>query len=284
MHRIALSTVVFVSLVLQAPVVFSQGIVPQGALRVPLLTVRLKAGCSSAVQVTSLQFKHEGKGATSDFLRVYVMTGERRLSNGQSVPRKQDIRLRMRGVEIPRCGYTDVSLYGDLSPSAISMAEHRFRFIGATTDGALDGTSTSQASPLKVTPHSTSPSVTVSFLTVHTTMTYGEGRTVARILLTGAGSATQEISAITFTNDGSAANSDLQNIFLETADRSPISTVSEHMDGRTVRIVFHTPMELRRNQSLLLQLRADVRASRTHTIQWTIEEPSDIETAEKTGR
>ena len=46
---------------------------------------------------------------------------------------------------------------------------------------------------------------------------------------------------------------------------------------RCVRFVLSPPLILKKNQTRLLELKADVRASRSRTIQLIIEEPGDIE-------
>jgi hypothetical protein len=112
---------------------------------------------------------------------------------------------------------------------------------------------------------------------------WGTDRIVARLLLSGGSSADQEVTAITFTNDGSAHDADMQNIYMETSSHQQLSEPVAQMDGRTVRIVFDPPLKLQRNAAKLLHLRADVRASASHTIEWTIDEPSDVE-ARTAGR
>ena len=44
-----------------------------------------------------------------------------------------------------------------------------------------------------------------------------------------------------------------------------------------MRFVLSPPLILKKNQTRLLELKADVRASRSRTIQLIIEEPGDIE-------
>ncbi|MFA6039100.1 MAG: hypothetical protein WCV62_00010 [Candidatus Peribacteraceae bacterium] len=253
-------------------------VVPQGAQGVPFLTLRLRASCASPVTVSSLTLRHTGKGAASDILRVYAYRENLRISRAVSVPTRNSFTLRLRPVTVPACGEETLSVLANFSSSARAAGEHRFEVtdVGTQTGVTVHTATPSAASPLRVTTHATTPDVKVDFRTVHTSKEYGTRRVVARFLLTGGNAADQRIRSITFTNQGSARNTDMRNLYVETASRTRISSILPSLDGDTARITLEPPLPLSRNQSVLLQLRADVRASRTRTIDWSVEEPSDI--------
>jgi len=258
--------------------------VPQGAQRVPILTLLLAAPCGADRTVSSLTLRHAGLGAASDILRVYAMDGLKRISRTRSVPQRDPLVLRLSSVVVPSCGERTVSLFADFSRTAASGGEHRFSLtaVDAGGDATITEAPASATMPaLNVTPHAGQPSVTAEMKPVLTSVSYGADRIVARLLLTGGKTADQRILAVTFTNDGSARNTDLRNLYLETASRTRLSIAAPQMDGKTVRLTLDPPLALGRNEVKLLQLRADVRASRTRTIQWTVEEPSDVEAEEE---
>ncbi|MDD4318935.1 MAG: hypothetical protein PHW10_01250 [Candidatus Peribacteraceae bacterium] len=251
--------------------------IPQGAQRVRMLSLRLQASCDADVQVTSLMMRHAGLGAVTDILRIYMLNGDRRISSAVSVPAREDRELRLRRFTVPACGSAEVTLAADFASTAQSGAEHRFSLAAVNADASVTIGADGQdpLSTLQVSPHTKQASVRVTFRDVLTSLYYGSNRTVARLLLTGIGS-DQRIRSITFTNEGSARDADLRNLFLETASGIRLSETVPHMDDRRVTVMLDPGLELRRNEAKLLHLKADIRAGRSHTIDWAIEEPSDI--------
>lgn len=263
------------------------GSVPQGAQRVPMLTVKMQASCAADIPVTSLTLMHGGLGDAADILRVYALSGIQRVTRVASVSARNPTILRLpASFSVPACQSTTLTIVTDFSGGAATGGEHRLDLVSvvaAATTTILPSAATPRL-PLSVTPHPSQPTITADFRPVTETQYYGANRLVARLLLTAGAGADQQISAITFFNDGTARDSDMQNLYLETASHVRVSDVAAHMDGRTVRITLNPPLLLERNDSKLLNLRADIRASRTHTIRWTIESPSDIEAGEWRGR
>lgn len=262
--------------------------IPQGAQRVPFLTLRLQASCDAPIAVSSLTLRHAGRGNATDILRAYASIGGTRWSRAVSVPARNPFTLRLRSVVVPACGEASIIVLADLSSSAQASGEHRFDVLSVGTQSgvAIQTSSSASSSPaaLRVTPHATTPDVTSEFRSVLTSKEYGTARVVARFLLKGGRASDQNVLSITFTNDGSARNGDLQRLYLESSSQQRLSVPLAQMEGDTARITLTPPLPLRRNQSVLLQLRADVRASRTRTIDFVIEEPSDIELEEAGGR
>ena len=252
--------------------------IPQGAQRVAVLNLRLQASCTAPVTISSLSITHSGLGAASDILRIYAFDGTIRRSRSVSVSSKDAMTLRLQNVTVPVCGTVTLIVDADFSRTAQSGGEHRFDLkaldANATvTIGHIGASRSSQS----VTPSANQATVTAEFRPVITDVSYGADKIVARLILTGGKDADQRVLSVTFTNDGSARNADLQNLYLETNGHARLTPSVAHMDGRTVTLMFDPPLLLSRNQSIFVQLRADVRASRTHTIQWLIEEPSDIQ-------
>lgn len=263
----------------------TQQSVPQGAQRVPVLTIRLAASCAASVPVSAVTVRHSGLGSVADFLRVYVMDGEKRISATHAVPEKDALRIRLRAYALTACASRDLNVFADMASDAAAGGEHRFDLVTVDAKGSVEYSAQSSSSPasLRVTPSSTQFSVRIEFRPVLTPVYWGTDRIVARLLVSGGASADQEVTAMTFTNDGSARNADMQNLYMETSGHQQLSEPVPQMDGRTVRIVFDPPLKLPRNAAKLLHLRADVRASSSHTIEWTIDEPSDVE-ARTAGR
>ncbi len=120
--------------------------------------------------------------------------------------------------------------------------------------------------------------ISVEYLKLLRRVTYGPRRTVARFILRADEKDDHKIRAITMTNEGSARNKDLHNLWL------PGSKTSRYLEGDRVRIVFDPPLIIRKNHERLMTLRADIRASRRRTIKFVVDEPADIEAEVIRGR
>ena len=216
----------------------SLGSVPQGAQRVPLLSARLRASCSTGVSISAITIQHKGLGPVADFLRVYAMIGTQRVSRGFIIPARDPLVLPLLRVGIPSCGFVDLTLYGDLSPNASVGAEHAFSVTHADAAGAtvsIGPVNSSAAS--RIIPQVNPPAVVVQLLDTLLPVNYGANQTVLRLSLTGQGGRDQRVAVITLTNEGSATDADLQNLYFETADGKRISSITKQMSGKTVRII-----------------------------------------------
>lgn len=261
------------------------GSIALGALRVPMVTMRLHASCDAPVSLSSITVRHAGLGATSDIARIYLLSKTQRITRGLSVSARDPTVLTFQTVTVPACGSVDLTLVADISSAASPSSEHRFEIqsVGTTAQVALQST-TPASSPVRIVPSASSAVINAELLPVLQSIYYGPRQTVARLSLKARGSRDQQVTAVTLHNDGSASNADLQNFYFETQDGKRVSGVTAQMDGRIVRISFDTPLVLPANATKLLQLRADVRASNRKTITWVIEEPSDIEAQEVHSR
>ncbi len=249
--------------------------IPQGAQRVSMLTIELQASCDADVTIEQISLRHAGLGSASDLPRVYVIENGRRLSNAQSFSgRNRTATLRPRGVMIEACASRTLTIAADFSADAAPGGEHRIVLAGMTTDvGPATIVTTNPAPPVRATPGTTG-TITVDYLPLHSTVRYGNNRTVARIRLSADGEADQYVREIILTNDGSAKNTDLIN--LEIMDGQRVLAVRDALDEDRVHFILEEPLLLGRNASKLLTIRADVRASVKRTIRLTVDEPSDI--------
>lgn len=258
-----------------------QGSIPQGAQRVPILNLKLTASCIQDVAVESLSIKHFGLGATSDFSRVYVFQGTKRVSRTATFPLRDPLNLSLIGVTVPACKTVELQVLADLSAVASAASEHRFQLSSVTTKDAVPVrlTQSTSSSAATVTVNANPAQVSAELLSVLQPIYYGANQTVARLALTGQGGKDQRVVAITFENRGSASNADLRNFTLLTVDGKTVSKVTSQMDGRMVRLELDPSFILQGRDRKLLLLKADVRASRRRTIEWRLNE-ADIEAVE----
>lgn len=257
-----------------------QSSVPPGAQRVTMLTLELSASCSGDIAIHGFTATHSGMGDVRDILSVYAMSDGRRLSRGRALNSGDGtVALTFRPVlTVPACGERTITVMADFSPDADRAGEHRMTVRRSADIDAEDATvafvSVTDA-PIRRTAGPSQGSVTVEFLPLLTRVTYGDRRTVARLRLTAEGAYDQVMDAVALTNDGSARGTDLQNLTLETS-RGQVLARLPSLSDRLAPFVLTAPLTLQRGQTVLLSVRADIRASRRRTIDFTLEEPSDL--------
>ncbi len=258
------------------------GSVPLGAQRVPVLTLRMTASCASEVRVASVALQHRGLGNPQDIAGIYAFSNGVRRSRSVAPSGKKGIAtLTLRGLAVPACGTVTLDILADVKSTASASGEHAFSLVwtgNVVTDPPipvvlnLAGDAATRTIPVG----NVIGTVTADSLPLPNTLTYGSTRTLARLRLT-AKDADRQLTAITFFNDGSARDADLQNLFLETSGHTRLSPTVLTLQGDRIRIELQPPLVLRRNEVRLVQLLGDVRASRRKTVRLIIQEPSDIE-------
>ncbi|MCF7844901.1 MAG: hypothetical protein K9M03_03685 [Kiritimatiellales bacterium] len=261
------------------------GGVPPGAQRVPVLNVDFKASCNNDTVVSEITIQRKGMGDYRDIRAVYAMDGLRRISRAHELQRRDGIvTIRLGSFSVPACETKAITIMADYDNNADIAGEHRFVLenvsdVRATSPISVVRTLDSQEREAiqTVVPNQVGK-ISVTYLPLLRRVTYGPRRQVMRFVLEADGIDDHSINAITIKNDGTARNLDLQNIFL------PGTNVASSLDEDMVRLVFDPPLILRKNQDRLMTLRGSIRASRSRTLKFIIEEPSDIEAEVMRGR
>jgi hypothetical protein len=258
------------------------GSVPLGAQRVPMLTVQLQASCATDVRVESLTLQHQGLGNPQDIAGLYAYSGNVRRSRSVAFRGNQGLAtLHLRSVTVPRCGRISLDILGDIRDTAAPSGEHSVSLVrsaNVVTNPSvpvllnLGGQPATRTIPVA----SETGSVTAEPLSLPNVLTYGSARTLARLRLKAL-ERDQQVTSITFVNDGSARDSDLQNLFLETSGHSRLSPTVPTLTGDRIRIELQPPLIIKRNEVRLVNLKGDVRASRRKTVRLLIQETSDLE-------
>jgi hypothetical protein len=252
-----------------------------GSQRVPMLTLAVQASCDASVGIESIQVRRRGLGQSTDISAVYAMANGTRLNRSSQLNRAGFTQLRFRNLTVAACEKLLIQVMADFAEDAQIAGEHWFEVV-SPSDIATTATSVKLLSGKEQVRRSTGGGPSVGVISVEyprllTTVRYGAGRTVARLRLSADGSNDHAIHSITLTNDGSARNSNLQNIVLRAGRNRHISAVLRQMQKDKVKLVLKPPLLLSKNQSRLLEVQADVRASRSRTLKLIIEQSSDIE-------
>ncbi len=260
--------------------------VAQGATRVTVLRLATVASCASPAMIDSITVRHKGLGARSDIEHVYAQVAGRRISPVAALQRSGTATLRLRGFSIAACGFATIDIVTDFAEDAAVAGQHVFSV--ASGDIVLHSpgrvTVEQQVQGLFSTAggNNMHADINVSNLELPVPLTYGERRVLARVRLEASGRREQDVHAVTFTNDGSARGTDLQNLYLQASNGTVLSERMPAMDGRTVTIRLTNPYALKSRDTVLWLLKGDVRASRRRTVRLRIEEPGDIEATLRT--
>ena len=257
------------------------GSMPRGAQRVLMLGVMLHADCSADVPVEELRLVRRGLGFSSDILGVYAEENGRRVSQATVPARDGTLTLRLEKFTVSACKTTSLQILMDVSSTAEAGGEHR---LGLSTVAAVLAPSATvlvqpqtrtALQPVRTAALGTGI-VEVEYPRILKRVTYGKDRTILRLRLSVSGERDLQMTRLVLTNDGSARDGDLQNIVLHDNRGRPVSPVALRLHGDRVDLFFDPPVLLPRNASKVLELHADVLASRRRTIRFLVEEPADI--------
>lgn len=262
----------------------ARGSIAPGMQRVEMLRIELEADCVGNATVQSIHVQRRGLGANSDIDALYVLHRGRRISTARTVSKKDGtVDLNVRSLIVPACQTEEVVIYADFSENASPASQHSIVLRGVDAGGAPVATTKSSRKRVRNVAGPIRGVVSVEYLRVSKRVHYGANQRIARFRLQADGESDHAVSAITFTNNGSASDADLQNVYVDFRGR-PRSSVAPVMEDDQVTLFFDPPVRLEKNQKLQFSVRADVRASRSRTIQFIVEEPSDIVATPIRGR
>jgi hypothetical protein len=208
------------------------GSIAIGAQRVPMLTVQMTAACVRDVRLSSLNVWHSGLGSPRDIERVYVSVNGIRKSRSLGLSGKEGTaRLQLRGFTIPACTTVTFDVLADFSADAASSSQHSLQLrtpIDIVTDPPINVALNLGGAPAVAIPvGKTAATISVELLDLPQALTFGSTRTVARLRLRGDKQDDQLITAVTFTNNGSARDADLQNLFFSSTGHTRLSPTVE---------------------------------------------------------
>jgi hypothetical protein len=261
---------------------------PRGAQRIPMLTLELEASCGSPVQMRSIKLHHEGLGSASDLSAVYAFLDGKRVTRAVTFAgRTPETTLRLDGLSLKPCEKISLQILIDLAADAAPNGQHAVVLSSPHDIDAGDAVvrlSLANAEAQARAAAITQGTISVTTLSLPRALSYGENRVIARIKLSADGIVNHAISAITFTNDGKARDTDVQDLWIASTRGERLTSLIPQMEGDKAHLIFVKPYLLQKNESVTFEVHADLFASRTRTIGLLIEEASDIESIPVKGR
>lgn len=257
------------------------GSVPRGGQRIELLRLNPSASCTSDISLQSITVKHSGKGNVRDIAKIYALEGHRRISTATTFDAStRYATLRFRKLLIPKCSAVELKIAIDLAQAADISGEHGL-ILSQPSDIQSSAKEVSlrsekEGDSLRVTPGN-SGEISARLLPLNSQrLRFGNRETVARLQLTSDSLHDYYLKGITLKNEGSARDYDLVRLVLETRTGETLTRLTHHMDGSRVTLEFDPWYELPRSTTVVLLLKAEVRSGVRRTVQFSIEEPSDL--------
>ncbi len=256
------------------------GSVPLGASRVAVRTVNLSASCDADVTVDSILLQHSGLGQVTDVKGVYFTDGDRRVSRSSRFDsQSRQTQLHFPNFVIPKCSARTLSIRMDFSPRASVASEHGVRIVSPESIGSsakevtlteVDAKSSTYTTPYRL------GTISVNFLPIRGPLRYGRVETVARIQLTSDDVSSHILKKMTLKNTEDAHDMDLVYFRLENTRGELLSAPATRMHGDTVVIEFSPTYLLDSRKTVVVLLKAEVRASQRRKVNFTLEEASDL--------
>lgn len=258
----------------------SIGSIPRGATRVHVGELNISASCDADISIDSITMKHEGMGSVSDISGLYFADSVRRVSrSARFTSGDGHATVRLYSLKIPKCSAQKLGVYMDFSTSATVASEHRVRIPGPSSIMSTAKSATLQYIDASATTFTTpyrAGKISVNFLPIRKPLRYGRVETVARLQLSSDKDGSHVLRKITLTNEEQAHDMDLINFRLENTRGELLSAPATRMHGNRVTIEFDPTYVLDRSMTVVLLVKAEVRASQRRGVQFVLEEPSDL--------
>lgn len=259
--------------------------VPPGSQRIAMMQLHLSADCAADVPVYSVNVQRRGLGLNTDIESLFVIHRGVRISAERPIANRDgSVSLRLQNFKIPACNEEDLIIAVNFATDASPIGQHRLELTSIDAGNASVRIA-KRAGTMPIVSTSGNPigQISVEYLRVYAPVHYGSRQQIARFTLEADRVDDHEVQSITFTNKGSARDADLRNIYVEFRNRKISSSVKKLSDNKAV-LLFDPPLVLKKGQKLSFGLRADVRASRSRTLQLLVEEPSDVVSTILRGR
>lgn len=254
------------------------GSIPPGAQRVPMLRVTIENSCEGSATIFGLELRRRGLGDRRDISAVHAVSEGSRISRSRPISRRNNqVSIPLRQYSVPACKTNVIYIYADFSRSASVAGQHAIELLNVESDATVSMRVQPAQSAVLSTVGSPVGELSVEYLRLHRRIRYGDRRTVARFRIEADSESDHLLTKITLTNQGTARDDNLQNLYLVTGRNRKVSPVIPKLVGDTATLRFDPPLALKRNQSRTFSLMSDVRSGIRRSIQFTVEEPSDIQ-------
>lgn len=265
------------------PISVIQQPVPKGALHVPVLSLTLQASCEEGIVVDGVDLVRDGPGSLSDIEGIYA------LINGQRITRKRTIESQnhtvslafAKPVSIPACQSVTVDVAADFQAAATVSGQHRFSVRSPASVRAntqrIGGSFPLQGQMLSIAAVPTGI-LTFEYRSIAPVqIEVGRTKVVTGKFQVSANSVEhQTLRHIVLRQNGSVKVGDLRNLSLRTSDGTKISTTVQQTSSDATLFAFEPPFLVRQGDTKTIELVADIIGGAGRTIEWKLEEESDL--------
>lgn len=257
--------------------------VPQGAIGVVLLSLDFSASCDDAVTLTNVTVLHEGFGDEADIDGVYASMDGGRVSRKRTIDSEDqtaDLRFST-PIVIDACDSVTLDLVADISTTAVTSAEHNFvvELPSDVTSNAreVEGNFPHRGNTFRIAAVDTGI-LSVAYRTVSPDEVEVGDKTVVvgKFEVSANSTEDQTVYAMTFENDGTAGDGDIENIKIRRTDGTVLTNTASSTVGDYVTVLFDPPFTVLEGDNITLEIVADVVAGAGDTVKLHFEEKSDV--------
>jgi len=252
--------------------------IPAGATHVKLLPLILHASCEGDVELRYLKLTRRGMGDSTYVTGVYVLDGDTRVTrSGRFSSSGQTVLLGFKNYIVPACKTARLAVAVDLARGTAIGSQFAIA-IESAADIVSTADKLSAPFPLRSTSAQSVTPAPVGQLIVEF-RPIGRVRTVRDDVLAKFSVEARDshhlISGITLTNDGSARESDLRNLYLTQMNGRALTSVVTSLTDDAVTLKFMQQYFVRSGQKVSFELHGQAFTS-VKTINFTLEEASDL--------
>ncbi|MFH1670606.1 MAG: S-layer homology domain-containing protein [Patescibacteria group bacterium] len=256
--------------------------IPKGALRVSMLSVDFTASCDSGLSIEGVTLTREGFGSRTDIDGVYAVVGGERLTRKRTIEAQNNtVSLHFtRPIVVPACSSKRVDFVADIAAGASVSGEHRLTI--RTARDVESNAQRVQSFPVKGGTYTvaavTTGAVTVEYRTVAPSEVKvgGKGVAIGKFSVTANSVENQVLTSILLNQDGSLKPGDIENIRIRKTNGEVLTNVANKLTTDYVLLTFNPSFVVKQGDNISLEIVADIIGGAGRTIQFKLEEESDL--------
>jgi len=255
---------------------------PRGATNALMLPLIFRASCDAPVLVEGFAVQDTGVGSPTDILKVWLRSGDERLSTPRKLDRGKYIDLRFRRpLLVPACEEVRVEVMADFALDALIGGRHRFdvlRESAVVTTVPVSGEFPLEGGEFELSILTTGTlNVTYGSITQDVEIQGSDRQIIGEFTVAVDLVDDQTLYSVILEDSGSAQDGDVVGITLRRADsRANLTNFAPQMYDDRISLHFDPPYVVYAGQSVTFQVTGDVVDGLRRNFSIKIDEPSDL--------
>jgi len=255
---------------------------PRGVSNASMLPLIFRASCDAQVLVEGFTVEDRGIGSPNDILRVWLRSGNERLSVPKKLERSKYIDLSFRRpLLVPACEEVQVEVMADFAVDAVVGGRHTFYVLLASdisTSVPVSGEFPLAGEEFELSVLSTGTlNVTYEAITKDVEIQGNDRQVIGEFTVAADLLEDQTLYSVILKNSGTIQDGDVVGITLRKADsRANFTNFGSEMYDDRISLRFDPPYVVLAGKSVTFQVTGDVVDGLRRNIRIEIEEPSDL--------